>query len=41
MRGGVIGAVFLGLCVLLILGQLYAVTRRTKPPIRIPEEAYD
>ena len=36
-----ISAVFLGLCLLLILAQVYAALRRTKPPIRVPEAAFD
>jgi TctA family transporter len=36
-----VSAVFLGLCLLLLLAQLYAAIRRTKPPIRIPQEAFD
>ena len=36
-----ISAVFLAVCVLLILLQVYAALRRTKPPIKIPEAAYD
>jgi len=36
-----ISAVFVGLCLLLILAQVYAALRRTKPPIRVPEAAFD
>ncbi len=36
-----ISAVFLGLCAALILIQIYAATRRAKPPVMIPEEAFD
>jgi putative tricarboxylic transport membrane protein len=36
-----ISAVFLALCALLILAQIYAALRRTKPPIRVPEEAFE
>ena len=36
-----ISAVFLALCALLILAQVYAAVRRTKPPVLIPEEAFD
>ena len=36
-----ISAVFVGLCVLLILAQVYAAVRKTKPPVRIPEEAFE
>ncbi len=36
-----ISAVFLGLCALLILAQVYAALRKTKPPVRVPEEAFD
>ena len=36
-----ISAVFVGLCVLLILGQVYAAARSKKPPINIPEAAFD
>jgi TctA family transporter len=36
-----ISAVFVGLCVLLILGQIYAAARSKKPPIKIPEAAFD
>ena len=36
-----ISAVFLGLCLLLVLVQIYAAFRRTKPPIRVPEAAFD
>jgi hypothetical protein len=32
---------FVGLCVLLIVAQVYAALRRTKPPIKVPEEAFD
>ena len=36
-----ISAVFLALCALLVLAQIYAALRRTKPPIRVPEEAFE
>ena len=36
-----ISAVFLGLCALLILAQVYAALRKTKPPVMVPEEAFD
>ena len=36
-----ISAVFLALCAILILAQVYAALRRTKPPVRVPEEAFD
>ena len=36
-----ISAVFVGMCVVLLLVQVYAALRRTKPPIRIPQEAFD
>ena len=36
-----ISAVFLALCALLVLAQIYAALRRTKPPIRVPEEALE
>ncbi len=36
-----ISAVFLGCCVLLLLIQVYAAIRRTKPPIQITQEAFD
>jgi len=36
-----ISAAFIGLSVLLVLLQVYAALRRTKPPVRIPEEAFD
>ena len=36
-----ISAVFAALCLLLVLAQIYAALRRTKPPVGIPEEAFD
>ena len=36
-----ISAVFLACCAILLLVQVYAALRRTKPPIQIPQEAFD
>ena len=36
-----ISAVFVALSVLLVAGLIYAALRKTKPPIRIPEEAFE
>lgn len=36
-----ISAIFVVLCILLLAAQAYAALRRTRPPIAIPEEAFD
>lgn len=36
-----ISAFFLGVCVLLLLAQVYAAFRKAKPPIQVPEEAFE
>jgi putative tricarboxylic transport membrane protein len=36
-----ISAVFVGLSVLLVMAQIVAALRRARPPIRLPEEAFD
>ena len=36
-----ISATFLACCAILLLVQVYAALRRTKPPIQIPQEAFD
>jgi putative tricarboxylic transport membrane protein len=36
-----ISAVFVAMSVVLVLAQVYAALRRAKPPIKVPEEAFD